>query len=120
VRALGGQWLQAWIAAPSCVGRELFGWIDSAMALLAAGAVVVLCGGRDRLRLGLLAGLLWLELWHFSPRVNPPTERLRLASAPAATLQALQAASREPFRIVGYDRSACTTPNSSTNSNTTT
>jgi len=52
----------------------MFPWVDGAVSLLGAGLIVLLAGGRHRLRLLLLDGLLFLQFWHFAPRVLPPTE----------------------------------------------
>jgi hypothetical protein len=74
--------------------------------LLAAALFRLLPPARARLRLGLLAGLLFALCWHFAPRVLPPTERRPFFEPPpqVALVQAEQTrATQAPFRVAGYD-----------------
>jgi hypothetical protein len=99
-------WLRAWAEKPEAAGLGAFLIVDAAEGFLLAGGVLLAFRRKPRLAVSLLVGLLFLQLWHFSPRVFPPTRRADYYDPPEVihTLQTLRDAVPErPFRVDAHD-----------------
>jgi hypothetical protein len=99
-------WLRAWAEKPDAAGLGAFLVVDATVGLLAAGGVLLAFRRKPRLAVALLIGLLFLQLWHFSPRVFPPTRRADYYNPPEViqTLQDLRDATpQRPFRVDTHD-----------------
>ncbi|HOE95460.1 MAG TPA: hypothetical protein PK847_02635 [Candidatus Sumerlaeota bacterium] len=101
-------WLAAWLRAPKAVPPELQPWLEAAVALPAAGIVLLLPAMRRRAAACLMAVLLAGLLQHFVPRVAPPYETAedrRVPESIAWLTRQHEAAARagRPFRVAGYD-----------------
>jgi hypothetical protein len=101
-----GDWLLVWFEKPTSAGLDAFLLIDAALGLLLAGGVLLLLRKKPRWAAGVLTGLLFVQLWHFSPRVFPPIRRADYYAPPDVirTLQSLRdAAPGRPFRVDTHD-----------------
>jgi hypothetical protein len=101
-----GDWLRVWMEKPTSAGLNSFLLIDAALGLLLAGGALVLFRKRTQLAACVLVGLLFAQLWHFSPRVFSPTRRADYYKPPEViqTLQSLRdAAPEQPFRVDTHD-----------------
>lgn len=100
-----GEILHRWLTAPGALIGPWFRWIHMSIALTAAALVAFALPLKGRPAEALLAILIAVELWHFSPRVRahtvepgsfdpPPTVRFLIDK---------QEQSPVPFRIAGFD-----------------
>ncbi len=99
-------WLRVWAEKPDAAGLGAFLLVDAAVGLLLAGGALLICRKKPRLAAALLTGLLFVQLWHFSPRVFPPTRQADYYNPPDVirSLQALRDATPErPFRVDAHD-----------------
>jgi hypothetical protein len=99
-------WLRVWAEKPGAAGLGAFLVMDAMVGLLSAGGALLILRRRPPWAAMSLAVLLFLQLWHFSPRVFPPTRRADYYDPPPViqTLQALRdAAPERPFRVDTHD-----------------
>jgi len=99
-------WLRVWVEKPEAAGLGSYFLVDAMIGLLAAGGALLVARRKPHWAVSLLIGLLFAQLWHFSPRVFPPTRRADYYNPPEVirSLQTLRdTAPERPFRVDTHD-----------------
>lgn len=101
-----GEWAMAWLVAPEVPGFPAYVLLELATGLFMLGFLILITGNRPQIFKGALVLAVFLQLWHFYPRVKTETRSLDFYDTPpqAAFLERVrQQNSGTPFRIASYD-----------------